>query len=347
MKKLLPLFSCLLLIGCGEKKESGVGADDNDEGASESVRGEAADASTSPESQLIGYWALNAEKIIKAIEVDPPDGATAEELKELGPALREGLREWIFIVQLAEDGKLNFYDDGDKETGTYSLEVGDKADVPIRVNVELDSESFVMTLTGETLKITPPAGAQLEFPMLATRINEAEAKQRLTTALDADETLEGVGASAKVQRLQAKQTVRELQQAILVYQLEYGRLPCEGEEDIKLNTEDDDIMSILAGDGGKLNIREIPFYQGKRAKDAKGQMPVDGIYGEEGHLKLADPWGQPYVIIMDANYDGKVQNPKSDDGGKEMLRGAVIVWSTGKPRKTGVPNDPKDWLTSW
>ena len=209
MKKLLPLFSCLILIGCAEKKESGVGAADNDEGASESTTsGEAADASASPESQL-------------------------------------------------------------------------------------------------------------------------------------------VVASAKVQRLQAKQTVRELQQAILAYQLEYGRLPCEGEEDIKLNTEDDDIMSILAGDGDKLNIREIPFYQGERAKDAKGQMPVDGIYGEEGHLKLADPWGQPYVIIMDANYDGKMQNPKSDDGGKEMLRGAVIVWSTGKPRKTGVPNDPKDWLTSW
>ena len=150
-----------------------------------------------------------------------------------------------------------------------------------------------------------------------------------------------------VRKTEAEKDVQDLKQAISNYQLEYGRFPYGGDQDVVLNTQDDDIMSILAGDGDKLNIREIPFYQGKRAKDAKGQMPVDGIYGEEGHLKLADPWGQPYVIIMDANYDGKVQNPKSDDGGKEMLRGAVIVWSTGKPRKTGVPNDPKDWLTSW
>ena len=38
MKKLLPLFSCLLLIGCGEKKETGDnGASDKDEVAGESV----------------------------------------------------------------------------------------------------------------------------------------------------------------------------------------------------------------------------------------------------------------------------------------------------------------------
>ena len=174
-----------------------------------------------------------------------------------------------------------------------------------------------------------------------------EAQQELGPA-PREELRKLIAARPAVQRSQAEQAVRALQQAILSYQLEYGRLPCDGEQDVKLNTRDDAIMSILLGAEDKLNVRRKRFYQGKRAKDAKGQAPVDGIYGEIEHLKLADPWGQPYFIIMDANYDGKVQNPKSADGGEDTLRGrSVIAWSTGKPRKEGVPNEPKDWLTSW
>jgi hypothetical protein len=307
------------------------------------------EAPVSPESQLIGYWALNAEKIIKAIEADPPDGATAEELKESGPALRELLREWIFIVQLAEGGKLNVYDAGAKEVGTYSLVVDDKTDAPIRIDVEMDSEKFVMILTGETLKITPPAGAQLKFPLLATRINAAEAKQRLAQFPDANEDIDSAEVRLEVQTQIAKVSVRALEQAISSYQLEYGRFPFGGDQDVELNTEDDEIMSILAGvPGNPLNRREKVFYQGKRAKSARGGEPVGGIYGEGDNLMMADPWGQPYHLIIDANDDNKVHNPKFDYGGEDTLRGrSVIVWSTGKPRKKGVANDPKDWHTSW
>ncbi len=183
MKKLVLLLGALALIGCGEKKESSDnGAAGNDAGAGESIGGESADTSASPESQLIGYWALNAEKIIKAIEADPPDGATAEELKELGPALREGLREWTFIMQFAEGGQLNHYNsnNSDIEVGTYSLLVDGEKDAPTGINAKLDSHGEIsMVLTGATLRINQPAGEQLEFPLLATQINAAEAKDRI------------------------------------------------------------------------------------------------------------------------------------------------------------------------
>ena len=147
-----------------------------------------------------------------------------------------------------------------------------------------------------------------------------------------------------VRKTEAEKDVQDLKQAISIYRLEYGKLPYDGQQDVELNTEDDDIISILAGvEGHPLNTRGHPFYEGKRAKDASGGEPVGGIHGEGDNLKMADPWGQPYYIIIDANYDNEVQNPVS--GG--VLRQTIIVWSKGKPRIKGTENGPEDWHTSW
>jgi prepilin-type N-terminal cleavage/methylation domain-containing protein len=151
-----------------------------------------------------------------------------------------------------------------------------------------------------------------------------------------------------VRKTEAKKDVQDLKQAISSYQLEYGKLPYGGQQDVELNTEDDDIMSILAGvEGHPNNPRGKSFYQGKRAKDARDGEPIGGIHGEGDNLKMADPWGQPYYIIIDANYDNKVQNPDPNGAGEVELRQKVIVWSEGKPREKGAANDPRDWHTSW
>jgi prepilin-type N-terminal cleavage/methylation domain-containing protein len=147
-----------------------------------------------------------------------------------------------------------------------------------------------------------------------------------------------------VRKTEAEKDVQDLKQAISNYRMEYQRLPYGGDQDVELNTQDDDIMSILSsGDVHPLNTRGKTFYEGKLAKDARGGVPVGGVYGSGDSIRMADPWGQPYYIIIDANYDKKVKNPVS--GG--VLRQTIIVWSKGKPRKEGVPNDPKDWHTSW
>ena len=79
------------------------------------------------------------------------------------------------------------YQDGEEETGTYSLVIDDKKDAAIRINAEMDSEKFSLILTGDTLKIIPPPDSGLEFALLANRINEADAKRRLALAADAEE----------------------------------------------------------------------------------------------------------------------------------------------------------------
>ena len=151
-----------------------------------------------------------------------------------------------------------------------------------------------------------------------------------------------------VRKTEAEKDVQDLKQAISSYQLEYGRLPYGGDQDVELNTQDDDIMSILSsGDIQPLNTRGKTFYEGKLAKDARGGVPVGGVYGQGDSIRMADPWGQPYYMIIDANYDNKVQNPNPSGSGEAELRQKIIVWSEGKPREKGSANDPRDWHTSW
>ena len=151
-----------------------------------------------------------------------------------------------------------------------------------------------------------------------------------------------------VRKTEAKKDVQDLKQSIVRYELEYGKYPYGGQQDVEVNTEDDDIMSILAGvEGHPLNPRAKVFHEGKLAKDGRDGVPLGGIYGEGDNLRMADPWGQPYYIIIDANYDNKVQNPNPSGAGEAELRQGIIVWSEGKPREKGSANDPRDWHTSW
>ena len=106
-----------------------------------------------------------------------------------------------------------------------------------------------------------------------------------------------------------KNEVTQIKNAISAYELEYSKLPFPpgngGEGDLRLDTFQDNIISVLSGynvDG--LNPREKPFYQGKRAKDAKTrQKPKGGVFGTDEQLQLADPWGREYYIVIDSNYE--------------------------------------------
>ncbi|MBL48643.1 MAG: hypothetical protein CMP28_06800 [Roseibacillus sp.] len=172
MKKMVALLSCLVLNGCGEKK----GAEDS-----------SAAAGVSPESQLVGFWLPNADKIIEALEESPPEGTSAEDLEELIAEIKEawGTDSGI-LFQLAEEGVLKLHYDGGGETGSYSIvEEGKKGD-PLKIDAELDSEKFSMSLQGGTLAINPPEGAGVNFVVFADRITDAEAQRRLAQGADAE-----------------------------------------------------------------------------------------------------------------------------------------------------------------
>ena len=198
MKKLFPLLSCLLLIGCGEKKATGDNdAAGDDEAAGESVTAET-EAPASPESRIIGYWALDFEKCRKAFE-DLPD---SEEKEEFSKFLSVESEEGLFF-HFSKGGKVGMYKyDDPPEFSTFTIITDDEGVISID-----SEEGFSLELKGDTLQMIPPRsgprGPEVSPSQEAimgcfrlSRIDAAEAKRRMERVLfrsdDSEEDSESV-----------------------------------------------------------------------------------------------------------------------------------------------------------
>lgn len=94
------------------------------------------------------------------------------------------------------------------------------------------------------------------------------------------------GAMESSRKAQARNDVAQVASAVKAYQLEYGRLPEEG-----------NVIGELTGD----NSKKIVFIE---LKAAKGTPPKGGISGNQ----LLDPWGEAYDIFLDDDYDNKMEH---------------------------------------
>jgi hypothetical protein len=84
-------------------------------------------------------------------------------------------------------------------------------------------------------------------------------------------------------------------------------------------------------------------------KDDSGRM-VDGIDALTHPLEPAiyDRWGQPFIVILDTNFDSVIASPLKSEG-VLLIRGKKgIVYSTGPPNADGTRNtDESKFITSW
>ena len=143
MKKLALLLGAFALIGCGEKKATG------DKGADAGKADvEAADPAPSGnteglESQLIGYWAIDPSKIVKALEANPPEGVSEEQLAGIKTHLTEKWEEeeaddtGLLVWQFAKGGRFSFYSGAGRHGGTYAINLEDERGGGLAINMKL------------------------------------------------------------------------------------------------------------------------------------------------------------------------------------------------------------------
>ncbi len=164
---------------------------------------------------------------------------------------------------------------------------------------------------------------------------------------------QGVQNTAK--KTQAKNDLVQIVTAVNAFYTEYGKYP------LPAGTTGDEytygpgansskvLFDSLRGIDPITNPRQIEFIKPPDAKDSanpRGGMapPADG--------QFYDPWGQPYAISIDADYDNQVTNPYSANAGAvPKLRIGIIAWSLGKSRDGGSGDKnsgaAKDDVISW
>jgi hypothetical protein len=183
----------------------------------------------------------------------------------------------------------------------------------------------------------------------------------------------------------AKVELADLCNAISAYESDYQRLPCSisdtnGDLTFGIDSEDiqnfrttkgtriiesnSDVIVVLmdldtgANAGHKLNPKQIKYLNAKTVADkSSGVSTIDFQY--------RDPWGDPYVISLDANGDGFVRdacyaNMPNGSGGTGLqiqdgfheLKGPVMIWSRGwdvQVRMASPPRGGGNWdnVVSW
>lgn len=162
------------------------------------------------------------------------------------------------------------------------------------------------------------------------------------------------GVQNQAKKAQARNDLTQIVIAVNAFYTEYGKYPVTGAADVMVGpggtATNDALLNSLRGLDPVTNPRQIVFFSPPDAKDPA--KPAGGI--GRGDSQYYDPWGTPYAIAIDANYDNEITpNPYGDNhgAGPSPLRQGVIGWSLGKDTKLGRDGNNKftrsDDVISW
>jgi prepilin-type N-terminal cleavage/methylation domain-containing protein len=142
------------------------------------------------------------------------------------------------------------------------------------------------------------------------------------------------GAREQVRRMQAKNDLIQIVNGTGAFFTEYGRYPLmpatAADTTYGVGVTNDQLFNILRGVNVTENTRKVVFLSPPDVKDAGN--PRSGIGLAPTNIgQFFDPWGKPYLIRLDTDYDNQVRNPYGANAGSApLLRSGVIAWSFGK-----------------
>lgn len=171
----------------------------------------------------------------------------------------------------------------------------------------------------------------------------------------------------KAQILKVKVTLKDIQTAITSYRTEYNRFPIDpnnmsgsGDTDIEpflTDGQSNPMINILMANvdtsGGSVNMnpKGIKFLDLPYAKNNQfGIIDTSGGSGQGSPVQLVDSWGLPYKVLLDTNFDNRIENPdkKSNDQkistqAPEFLSASSAIYSYGFDRLEYTQDDIASW----
>ena len=143
----------------------------------------------------------------------------------------------------------------------------------------------------------------------------------------------------RAKKVQAKNDLIQIVTAVNAFYTEYGRYPITATTDMTYGTYGNPsgtLFNELRAKTISLNTRQIQFIS---PPEDNTQSNPRGKIGSDNQFH--DPWGNAYVIRIDADYDNQVPNPYGSSGGAgpDPVRQGVLAWSVGKDTKLGNNGD--------
>jgi prepilin-type N-terminal cleavage/methylation domain-containing protein len=178
------------------------------------------------------------------------------------------------------------------------------------------------------------------FPVAAVRDSSAFTLIELLVVIVIIAVLLGLafpvyqGVQNQAKKTLAKNDLAQIVTAIAAFHAEYGRYPLapatSGDTTYGATTTNEQLFNELRSVNATQNPRRIVFLSPPDAKDPNS--PRAGVSSAPASAgQYFDPWGKPYLVRIDTDYDNQVSNPYSQNAGSApLLRNGVIAWSFGK-----------------
>ena len=165
----------------------------------------------------------------------------------------------------------------------------------------------------------------------------------------------GNAAIQKARKTVAMASAHAIESAVNNFYTEYGSMPKDNlTNDTKIDTKNNvDFLNVLLGTetaSTPLNTRSIKFLSVKEGKRVTGGGINGLVYNPGGStvVGLFDPWGGPFYVMLDGNYDETLPNVTTGQAGavSATLNGRrCAVWSEGADYKSkkATGDDVKTW----
>ncbi len=142
----------------------------------------------------------------------------------------------------------------------------------------------------------------------------------------------GTAAMTKAKRVSAQSVATSIATSVEQFHTEYSALPDVGKSVRTDTAEGVKLLNILAAQDTTTppqNARKIRFFSAKEAKGALPNARDGATYTGNTFTGLFDPWGEPYFVELDTDYDDVLDFTPQGSAAVKLRGRKVAAYSLG------------------